>query len=220
MTPRARRSTMPTTAEQLLPWLAAATAAAGCELAVAVLGFPLGVTQQAMLTVGLAGTLAAAGLLAARTNRELAESEREERARPALDELTGLPTVEPIGPDDSPVFFSGMQAWTDALLDLLDRSVEETKDPAIAEELAEAAEDTRALRELLRSSTARGLSLNEAAMLHTVVTLWETDQERLEALAASVDPVWHRRWRARTLIARRLRHGVPSSDSLVLPYRT
>lgn len=214
------RSAMPTTAEQLLPWLGAATLAAGFELAVSVLGFPLTLQQQAALTVVLAGTLTAAGLLAARSNKQIDLIDREERARPARDELTGIGDSDPLAEDGAPAYFTCMEGWTNALLDLFDHAVDETKDPACAEELAEAAEDTRALRSLLRSSTDRGMNLNEAAMLHTVVTLWEADQQRLEALAAQVDPRWHRRWRARTVIHRQLRHGLPTADHLVLPYRS
>jgi hypothetical protein len=49
------------------------------------------------------------------------------------------------------------------------------------------------------------------ARLHSICTLWELEQPRVEAIAAEVDLGFHRRWRARTVIARRLRRGDPAS---------
>ena len=211
---------MPTTVERMLPWLGAAVLAAGCTLAAVVMGFPLAGLEGAALLIALAGTLTAAGLVATRSTREVAAVDRDERARPAEEQLVDQGDDGRVDHPGPPAYLSGMVRWTTALLELLDRAAELATDPDRARELDEAAEDCRALHDLLRASEGRVLSLNESAMLRSVVSLWETDQDRLETLAAQVDPRWHRRWRARTVIERRLRHGRPRSGELVLPYRS
>lgn len=210
---------MPTTAERLLPWLGAAVLAAGCTLAAVRMGLPLAGHEWAALLIALSGTLTATTLVAARSTREVAAVDRDERARPAEEQLLDH-AADGGGHPGPPAYLVGMERWTTALLELLDHAAEVATDPERARELDEAADDCRALHDLLRTSEGRALSLNESAMLRSVVSLWETDQDRIEALAAQVDPRWHRRWRARTVIERRLRHGRPSSGRLVLPYRS
>lgn len=207
------------TGEQILPWLSAAVLAATCYLAGLTWGLPMSVNEGAALLLVLAGTLTAAGLLAARSSRAKDATKREERARPASDELTGMSDEDPSGDADAPGYLEGMGRWTGALLELFDHAAAVCESPEPARELQEAAEDTRALRDLLVDGASRRLSLNEAAMLHSVATLWETEQERLEQIAAAADPAWHRRWDARSIVDRQLRHGRPGAEDLVLPYR-
>lgn len=206
-------------AERILPWLSAAVFAATCYLAGLTWGLPMTLNQGAALLTVLAGSLASAGLLAARSSRAKDATQLEERARPASDELASLSDGDPFGETGGPAYLKGMERWATALIDLFDYAGGASDDPAVAAELTEAAQDTRALRDLLADSASHQLSLNEAAMLHSVATLWETDQERLELLAASVDPSWHRRWEARSIIDRQLRHGRAQTEHLVLPYR-
>ena len=205
--------------ERILPWLSAAVFAATCYLAGLTWGLPMSVSDGAALLMVLAGTLAAAGLLAARSTRAAEATEREERARPAGDELTGMTDEDSFVETRAPAYLQGMAQWTAALVDLFDHAAGVCDEDDTARELADAADDTRALHDLLIEGADRHLSLSEAAMLHSVATLWETDQERLEQLAASVDPPWHRRWDARSIIERQLRHGRPGTEHLVLPYR-
>ncbi len=193
--------------------------AATCYLAGLAWGLPMSVHEGAVLLMVLTGTLAAAGLVAARSARAEDTKEREERARPASDELTGMTDEDPFGDAGAPARLQGIERWASALVDLFDHAAAACEEPERARELAEAAEDTRALRDLLTEGASHHLSLNEAAMLHSVATLWETDQRRLEQLAADVDPPWHRRWDARSIVDRQLRHGRSNADHLVLPYR-
>ncbi|MEX2293935.1 MAG: hypothetical protein WD691_09130 [Acidimicrobiales bacterium] len=204
--------------ERLAPWLIAAVLAALANLAAVSLGSEIGQAEQASLVVILAATLASAGLLATRSRREQILSDQDERARPVPDELAAM-----AGPDRAggaygdPGYLGGMQRWTTALVELLDHAAAETENADRARELLEAAEDTRAMHDLLMSKDADALSLRESAMLHSIAALWETSQERLELIAAEVDLRWYRRWQARTTVERLLRHGLPSPP-FVLPY--
>ena len=217
---RGHRSRLPTTGERLLPWLASAVAVAACNLVALYFGVSLTVTEWAMLLLPLGATLAAAGLVAARSRRETEATDRDQRARPARDQLLALTDDDSADDGEIPVYPGGMEAWTAALVELLDHAVQLADDDHVRLALVAGIEDTRALNELLGTSTQRDLNLVESAMLHSVCSLWETEQDRLEALAAGVDPRWHRRWQARSVVARRLRHGRRHDDELVLPYRS
>ena len=118
-------------------------------------------------------------------------------------------------------YVAGMERWTAAMLELVEHALACTDDgSAPATELAAAASDTRDLRELLDAGDAGELSINDLAVIHALCTLWETNQPRLEALAAATDPTWHRRWSARVVADRRLRQGGTVSAPLAVPYRT
>lgn len=212
-------SALPDLREWMTPWLGAAILVGACNLAVTILHVDLNVYERSVLLVALGASLASAGLVAARSRAAVEAIERDERARPAEEQLLGM--VGDLRPStaDSPGYVQAMERWTSALLELVEHARSETLDAEQRTTLTAAADDTRALRELLRASDPAGLSLNEAAMLHSVCALWETDQERIEALAVEVDPRWHRRWRGRTIVERRLRHGQRAAGELVLPYR-
>lgn len=216
---RPASTALPPTSESLLPWLGAAAVVAVVTLGAVILGEDeLASVEITTLLVGLCATLAVAGLVAARSGTVADACEREERARPARDQLPDLDDgVE--GPG-SRSYLEGMERWTVALLDLVAHAVEATTDAVLRRELTSASEDTDALRALLQTTTGRQLGLNEVATLHSVCALWETNQDRIERLAAEVDPAWHRRWRARSVIARLLRHGPPQQPAPVLPYRS
>lgn len=207
-----RRSALPMSAEDLLPWLSAAFVMASLNLAAAVWGVKLTMEGWAILLIGLVATIAAAGLVAARGRQEMETAAADERARPA-DELLGADIR------GGPGYITGMGRWSTAMQELMDHAVEEAPPGPIHESLVAARDDTKALRELLQASEGHDVGLNDAAMLHAVCSLWETDQERVEKLAADVDPHWHRRWRARSIAVRRLRHGRVDAERLVLPYR-
>lgn len=209
-----RRSALPLSAEDLLPWLSAAFVMASLNLAAAVWGVQLTIEGWAVLLIGLVATIVCAGLVAARGRQERDLAAADERARPA-DELLGAAGRSGEGPG----YVTGMARWSTAMQELMEHAVEEAPPGPIRESLVAARDDTRALRELLQASEGHDVGLNDAAMLHAVCSLWETDQERVEQLAAEVDPHWHRRWRARSIAVRRLRHGQVDAERLVLPYR-
>lgn len=213
---------LPPTEEKLTPWLGAAAIVSLVTLGAVTLGDsqPISVAT-ATLFITLCATLAVVGLVAARSKAGTEASEREERARPAREQLVDIDAeaeadIEQVG---SRTYLEGMARWTVALRELIDHAAETTTDDDLRTELTSASEDTNALCSLLRTSTEHELGLNEAATLHSICTMWETDQDRLEQLAADVDPEWHRRWRARSVVERLLRHGPRQRGELVLPYR-
>lgn len=207
--------------ERLVPWLLAAAIVAAVTLAAVVLGDArLSSPEMAVLVIALGATLAGAGLVAARTSSLVRATQREERARPARDELLDLDAIDEADEPGSVSYVEGMERWTTALLELLDHASAQSTEPAVREELTAAVADTDALRDLLRTSAQRGLNLNEVATLHSVCSLWETEQNRIEQLAAHVDPAWHRRWRARSVVARLLCHGSRARRELVLPHHS
>ena len=214
-------ATLPASRERLLPWLGGAAVVALVILVVVTLGEgeprPI---EIASLLGGLGATIAVAGLVAARSSRAMEEAEREERARPAREQLTDLDANGYGEASGVRSFVSGMERWTVSLLELIDHATGMTDQAEVREELVTAREDTDALRSLLHASSQRDLTLNEVATLHSVCALWETNQDRIEDLAASVDLGWHRRWRARSVVERLLRHGPPVDRDVALPYRS
>lgn len=206
--------------ESILPWLAACVVVAGWNLAVVVRNADLTIDEWGALFLALAATVSATGLVAARSRAASEVMARDERARPAQEQLRELVDDAALATPGSPGYVDGMERWSTVLLELIEHARDLALDPVAKSQLDGAFDDTSALRDLLRSSQHRDLSLNEAATLHSVCSLWETDQERIELLAAEVDPRWHRRWRARTVVERRLRHGQRGEQTLVLPYRS
>lgn len=206
---------MPLIGEPVTPWLLASLILATSNLVVVLSGNQLPVQEQTLLLVGLCATIAAAGLVAARSSQTLEASDREERARPAADQLE--PGVWASG---SLSHVQGMERWSTAVLELLDHAIDAVDAGSpLHGEIVAAAADTLELHDLLSASTAGSLTINDNAMIHAVCTLWETNQPRVESLAARADPRWHRRWRARSVAERRLRHGTVSADPIDLPYR-
>lgn len=215
-----RYSALPDLREDIAPWLGAAMVVAACNLGAVVLQIHLDVYQWSALLLALGATVAAAGLVAARSRAAVEAIERDERARPAEEQLLEMVGDLPLGTADAPGYVEGMERWTSAILDLAEHARDDTLDVELRGLLTSMVDDTRALRDLLRASDPAGVSLNEAAMLHSVCALWETDQDRIETVAAEVDPQWYRRWRSRTVVERRLRHGPRATSELVLPYRS
>jgi hypothetical protein len=174
--------------------------------------------QGGTLLIILSATVVVAGLVGIRSRAAAEETQREERARPAREQLVDLdaPGSEPPATRS---YFEGVERWTVALRELFAHAIEAAPEDEVRTELITGLDDAEALHDLLAASSGRELSLNEAATLHSICVLWETEQERLERLAADVDPAWHRRWRGRSVVERLLRHGPPRRGELVLPYR-
>ena len=203
---------MPIVGESMTLWLVAALALAMANLALAVGGIEIVELGRALLLMGLCAALTAAGLVSARSTRLAQATLREERARPASEELGR-------GNDRAAPYARGMARWAEAMVELLDHgSAIAEAGSSVHTELTGAATEARDLRELF-DVEADELSLNDQARLHALGSLWETGQPRLEQLVAELDPHWHRCWRARHVDARLLRHGHDLPRPLVLPYR-
>lgn len=202
--------------EPMAPWLIAACVLAVLNLTIVARGHQLPVLEQTILLIGLGATLAAGGLVSARSNRALRVSVREERARPASEELAGAPVDM-----SSASYLEGMERWTAGMLELIEHAADlAAPSSPVHGELAAAAAETRDLRTLLDVDSVDDLSINDKALIHALSSLWEANQPRIEKLAEELDPAWHRRWSARSVADRRLRHGITGASPLVLPYRS
>lgn len=210
---RPRYASLPIIGEPMAPWLAGAIIIGTLNVALLVRGDDIQLLEQAVLGLALCGSLAVAGLVSARSNRRVQEATLQERARPASDELEGG------SPDASVSYLEGMRDWAGAVLELIEHGIEVTE-PGSAphRELTAAASDTADLRDLMADGVTSRAGLNDQARLHALGSLWETSQERIERLVADADPPWHRRWRARSVVERQLRHGQDLSRPFVPPY--
>jgi hypothetical protein len=213
--PKAKAS-MPVVGEWMTPWVASSFLVAVLTATYVVGGQRLPLLEQTLLAISLCATLTAATLVVIRSGRAKEASTREERARPATEALDGG-----LAQLDFAAYVEGMHQWTETVLELLlhARGCAEAGSE-LAKELDAAVADTTELHQLLDASAPSELNIHDAATIRSVCTLWETNQARVEQLAASSDPGWHRRWRARSVADRRLRHGSMVAAPLVIPYRT
>ena len=210
------KAAMPVVGEWMTPWVASSFLVAVLTASFVVGGNRLPMLQQTLLAISLCATLTAATLVVIRSSRAKEATTREERARPATEALDGG-----LARLDFAAYVEGMYQWTATVLELLQHArgcAEEGS--ALAKELDAGLADTTELHHLLDASVPNALSIHDAATIRSVCTLWETNQARIEQLAASSDPGWHRRWRARSVADRRLRHGNMVGSPLVIPYRT
>ena len=207
---------MPLVGESSTPWLVAAVLLAGVNVSLIAGGRGLPAIEQAVLLTGLLATLIAGALVVIRTNRDLDESDREERDRPPTESLSAVDRAA-----GTAAYVAGMQCWTEAMLELIEHAIScSDEGSASAAELTAAAADTSDLRSLLTDGNEDTLTINDLAVIHALCTLWEANQPWVEELAAAADDQWHARWSARHVSDRRLRHGVPSPEPLLLPYRS
>ena len=208
-------SGLPRTAERLVPWLGGAILIAGVQIVVELAGGQPSLPQRVGMILGLCGSLAVAGVVAARASREAAVADRQERERPALYEVSG---AEEAGPS---AYIEGMARWAEAMLELTEHAAAApaATDVDVTGELTSACEDTLALRDLLRANVDAPLKVSGMATLRSICSMWESEQARVEELAARIDPEWHRGWRARSVVERLLRRGVRQAEATALPYR-
>jgi len=210
------KAAMPVVGESVAPWLGGAMLLAALAVGFVLTGQHLPLFETTILFVGMFATLVAGALVLARTERDLADADREERQRPASEALA-TPDVS----NGTAAFVSGMRQWTEAMLELIEHALACTDGAsATGSELRAAKADTADLRALLTDGDEEELTINDLAMIHALCTLWETNQPWVEELAAAADDEWHERWAARHVADRRLRHGVATHEPLALPYRS
>jgi hypothetical protein len=158
-----------------------------------------------VLMLVVATLISAAALVATRSRGRQAAVAHEHRQRPATDELLDHGDAY-VG--DGSSYVIGMLGWVEAVNELLDHAISVGGDAASAA-LVAAREDSAALHELLSDAVVHHPHSIAMVRLHSACFLWEADQSRLEEMSAEVDAQFHRRWRARTIIARQLRRGDP-----------
>jgi Zn-dependent alcohol dehydrogenase len=215
-----RSSALPRPSERLLPWLVASIVVGGLCALVVLVGEPTP-PQEAVLLLVMVGLVVVTGMVAARSSSAIVAVDHEERQRPALEELFAADDAFASPSAPAPSFVEGMERWASGMLELTEHALAVPDAPAeVVAELAAADAATRDLRELLRSTTQTPVGINGMATLHGVCASWEADQRRVEQLGALVDPSWHQRWMARTVVERRLRHGARPAAAVVLPYRS
>jgi hypothetical protein len=219
----ARNPALPRSAERLAPWLAGPILIGCLMVVVALAGAQPTLAQRAVMMLGLCGSIAVAGVVAARSSREADVENREERDRPSPYELFGVDESFGSAHEARPsTYLENMERWTGAMLELTEHAATTPAaiEADVAGELASASEDTRELRDLLHTNVNVPLKVSGMATLRSLCTLWEAEQTRIESLAATMDPEWYRRWRARSVADRLLRRGVRESNAPGLPYRT
>src|SRR5688500_6574397 len=208
--PHRRFPAMAMVHEPITPWLGAAAALAVLALAMMLLAPQLDFLVQSVFLVATCAALVACGLIATRTNRVQKETIRAHRARPAAEELMGASSS-----DSAASYISGMEGWTARMLELLEHALSLTAPGTPTHlELDAAASETRDLQGRFDNEGAEELTINDRAVQHALGTLWAANQVRIEKMAAAVDPVWHRRWRARSVVERQLRNGQQRPDEL------
>jgi hypothetical protein len=196
---------MEITTEPLAPWLTGALAVAGL-LTVGYSADGIGVATRVALVVTLAALVTATALVAARSRARHESVVREHRQRPAPEQLLD---ARRLYDGDGSSYVIGMLGWVEAVNVLLDHAIASSAVPC--DDLGTAREDTAELLVLLNDVVGQHPSTVGMARLHAACHLWEHHQPRVEAIAAAVDPGFHHSWRARTIIARRLRRGDPAA---------
>jgi hypothetical protein len=207
-----------------VPWLAASALAATAYTIGIVTGMTPGDTRWVVLTVACCSIVTATVLVWHRSRRQEADVRRSERARPAPEELTNWSTETTLvdaGEGNLPPFGEGMLRYSAAVVDLLDHALAVGAAQDVdTTDLATARDDAEALNSLLRTMATEPARLDKVAKVHTICSLWESNQDRVEQGAAAIDPDFHRRWRARNIAVLRLRHGDrPRRDEPALPYQ-
>lgn len=218
-----RSSALPRSAERLVPWLAAPILIGCLQVVVAVAGAQPSAAERAGMILGLCGSLAVAGVVAARSTRETAVLDRQERERPSLYEVSGVDDAFGGAYDAGPsMYLESMGRWAEAMLELTEHAAATPAalEAGVAAELTSACDDTRELRDLLRANVDVPLKVSGRATLRSICSLWEAEQARIEPLAASMDAEWYRLWCARSVVERLLRRGVREPNAAALPYRS
>ena len=211
--------------EPLLPWVAASLLVVAAYAVGVLFGVASSQQHRVLLTIALSSIITATGLVMHRSRLVVEDEERTQRARPAAEELdvwTSERTLVSDATDGNlPPYAAGMLAYSAAVVELLEHAVSVALIQEIdTTELASARDDAAALHDLLSSMASEPVHLHTAAKVHTICSLWEANQDRVEQAAADLDRDFHRRWRARNIATLRLRHGErPSRTDTSLPYQ-
>jgi hypothetical protein len=214
--------------EPIVPWVAASTLVSAAYAVGVMFGLADNQKSRVALTIALCSIITATALVMHRSRAVVEDEDRSQRARPATDELaswaserTLVTTAAASAGGTLPPYGAGMLAYSGAVIDLLEHSVGVGLERGLdTTELASARDDAAALNDLLKNMASEPVQLHKAAKVHTICSLWEADQERIEKTAADLDPEFHRRWRARNLATVRLRHGErPARADITLPYQ-
>jgi hypothetical protein len=107
-----------------------------------------------------------------------------------------------------------MERWTAWVIRLTSHAAEAATDAGVREHLLGATEDAESLRDALADAASGWLDAGQVAIVRSVYDLWDANLDRIERLAAVVDPIWHRRWRIRSANARPAARSAPFDPSI------
>ena len=210
--------------EPLVPWIAASLLIIAAWAVGVLFGHSSSQKQSVLLTIALCSIITATGLVMHRSRQLVEDEERTQRARPASEELawaSNRSLVTDLTDGNLPPYAAGMLVYSGAVIELLEHTVGVALIQGIdTTDLASARDDAAALHDLLTNMANEPVHLHQAAKVHTICSLWEANQDRIEKTAAELDPDFHRRWRTRNIATLRLRHGErPPRTNTSLPYQ-
>ena len=214
--------------EPIIPWVAASTLVSAAYAVGVMYGLADNQKSRVMLTIALCSIITATAMVMHRSRAVVEDEDRSQRARPASEELAFRGSERTLlSPDAAgsagnlPPYGAGMLAYSGVVVELLEHAVGEALKRGVdTTDLASARDDAAALNDLLKTMAAEPVQLRNAAKVHTICSLWEANQDRVEKTASELDPEFHRRWRARNLATLRLRHGQrPARTDTTLPYQ-
>lgn len=105
-------------------------------------------------------------------------------------------------------YLRAMEAWTDAVFELLAHASARADGPSVRGRLMGARDDAESLRDLLHTANGRQDPNPSAnATIESICSLWDANEPYFERVAAEVDPAFYRAWEARSAMARTNRHG-------------
>jgi hypothetical protein len=132
----------------------------------------------------------------------------EESARPADASTMAMHTTEL----DTRPDLATLELWTAWVNKLMSYSALYAPDARTLRTLTGAAEDAASLRDALSAATTGWLDPEQTRVLRSIYELWDANLERVEQLAASVDPEWYEVWRVRSASARLRAVGAMTDD--------
>jgi len=95
-----------------------------------------------------------------------------------------------------------MEIWAGWVSKLLSCAALRAPDAPSFRTLSGAADDAAALRDALSVASIGCDAPGQSDVLRSIYDLWDANQDRIELLAATVDPEWHRTWGGRSATAR------------------
>ncbi len=97
---------------------------------------------------------------------------------------------------------AAMELWTAWVSKLMSYASLQASDARSFRTLHGAADDAASLRDALSAASTGWLDPEQTEVLRSIFELWDANLDRLERLAAAVDPEWYRMWCGRSASAR------------------
>ena len=167
---------MPIVGEWMTPWIAAAFLVVVLTVTY-VVGGDLPLLERVLLAISLCATLTAAVLVAIRSNRAQEVSVREERARPAAEALDDPVAPPRARPPTSRAWSAGPRPCSSCSST---RGVRRRKRRSSRQSSRPRSSTPTSCSSCSSPRVDGELDIHDAATIHAVCTLWETNQARFE----------------------------------------